>query len=376
MAPYEGLLDSTRKPHWTVDGLPLVRFYDYESVATALTDPRFSHQILPLPQWLLRYLSPFFSGPVLQPSGAKHDLLRSLIGAEISQSAVNALGDSINRRADELVTHAQTSSNMFDLARLTDQITYEVICSLLGAKNLNTEVQRLQFFNWMEELCAAPSPQKMPRQPHVWKFLDAYVQDRLASGQNEPIDDLLSSKELTPKEKSALLHFVMTSATVTTSYTICAAWIFLKTMPDQRLFEEIRQNALNGNGALVTRAYNEALRCATPASRRPIRVLKTTKLGGKWLVRGQLIDVCFASANRDKRFERPDAYNPVRPAKPRHLGFGLDEYECPGQGLSSKVARAVLAALFRYASEWTLDEIESGGRLLLRMQTLTLRRPG
>jgi cytochrome P450 len=59
-------------------------------------------------------------------------------------------------------------------------------------------------------------------------------------------------------------------------------------------------------------------------------VLEDTELGGVEIPAGAVIHACLGAANRDPaRWERPDEFDPFRPAK-SHLGFGHGPHTCLG----------------------------------------------
>ncbi len=371
MVSYAGLLDPNRQRHWVVNGLPALRLYDRNAVIAALTSPHFTHSILPLPKWLLRMFSPVLSGSVVQPEGEWHDNLRDALVGIISPTAIGSLDMSM---ANDYIERAARAGVPFDLARVTDRITYEVICDLMGVDGLKSDTLRRQFFGWMDQLSAASSPFGLPRQQDAWRFYDNYARTRLAMGLDGPIDHILRSELFTDHDRAALWYFIMISATITTSYTICAAWTLLHTMDDQpsTVLEEVYDDAVNGGGRVLTRAYQETIRFATPAKCRVLRVRRPALLDKTSLWPGQMVDVCFSSANRDALFEHPDVYNPLRTKLNRHIGFGIGDYECPGSGLSATVSRKTLAALFTHVPHWQIVEVKPAGRLLQRMDRLVL----
>lgn len=371
LAPYAGMLDASLPSFLHFDVLPVRRVHSYNLVWACLTRPEFSRDVLPLvPK---RLLNPILSGSVVQPLGEKHSRLRQAVMDLTSQSAVLSLKPFSQSLANQLISQAVQNGRAFDLARIADQITYEVICELLGLEqSIRQADQRLRFFAWMDELTAATSPLNLPRQPEVWAFFRQCAKTRLALGQNMPIDRLLRSPNFTDHDKAALWHLTMTSATITTAYTICSAWALLRSACNNSVFEQVRQNALSGDKSLINRAYQETLRFATPTRTRVVRVRKFVKIDSERFWPGQFVEVCFPSANRDVQFRDPHVFDPTRAIKPPHISFGAGEYECPGRGLSATVAGAMLCALMQYAPYWHISDIRPGGRLILRMQNLTL----
>lgn len=352
------------------------RVYSYSAVRKALTCRGITHNVMPLPRMLRRYLPPLVNGPVTQPRGRRHRRLRGLFEQVVNGSAVAELAPQITQLAERLVWEAATRGKEFEFNRLTDEVTYFAICKLLGVDDeLRTPEHRQLFFAWLDELMKASSPFNLGRAEEAMRFFDDYIDRRLALKLNEPIDKLLRAKGLRRFEILAQILFYFISATATTSQGICSAIAGMKSI-DHKQFERIRQAADSDRAvSVLNRLYQEALRYAGPSRLRPLLVYWPVRLDGEWYWPGQVVEVCFASANRDKRFVDPDTFNPERPAI-EHLAFGADpvrpaghkaeSYKCPGQGLSSIVARAMLGAWFQHLADWEIRELEFRGKMLLR----------
>lgn len=391
LAPYSDpkdfMLDGSRAPFYrtlTVKpfGLPVpvpvVCIASYDGVRQALTSPHLTRNIMPAPRWLRRRIHPFYNSPVAQPRGPRHQLLRKLFSDIVTPHAVADMLPRAETLANSLLQQAVAVGDPFRLDKITDLVTYEAICMVLGvADELRGNEHRERYFDWLDELMrTADSSLVLPRPSHMEDWLDEYIDRRLSLGLGGPIDQLLLHPGLRRFEVVAELLFKFVSATATTSHAVNSAVAGAVSLDDHDQFDRIHAASIAGKRPPIQRLYDEALRSAGPAPKRLLIVKKPCVIDGKKLYPGQFVEACFASANRDPRvFTDPHTFNPERPRRPAHLAFGDDAndpepYKCPGEGYSAALGGGILNAWFKHCAGWGISYLEFPGKILIRPRVM------
>lgn len=176
---------------------------------------------------------------------------------------------------------------------------------------------------------------KPPESMAAFKWLTEFALELIAQREKQPGDDLISrlvtseidGKKLTPQEvQMTSATFIMAGVESASSFMTMLA-INLADHPESR-------QRVVADSSLLADAMLESLRFNTSAQRFRRTVTKDTEFGGKALLAGQPVQLCFGSGNRDERkFDNPDVYDIDR--KPRaHLGFGMGKHRCIGTNVA------------------------------------------
>lgn len=110
---------------------------------------------------------------------------------------------------------------------------------------------------------------------------------------------------------------------------------------------------------LVGTATEELLRWTSPAQRPPPRwVYEDVEIGGRSILRGEVVEPMIGSANRDELvFNDPDRIDITRPNNP-HLGFGGGVHRCVGSALARLEGQIVFRELGKRFPNMTVDETQ------------------
>jgi len=102
---------------------------------------------------------------------------------------------------------------------------------------------------------------------------------------------------------------------------------------------------LRTDTSLIERAFHEIVRIESPIQNFSRVATKDVDVGdGVVIPRGARVIVSYGSANRDERhFDEPERFDVMR-RRIDHLGFGLGNHACAGQGLARLEAHAVFRA--------------------------------
>ena len=191
----------------------------------------------------------------------------------------------------------------------------------------------------------------------VFRMLKNLVDARRA----EPRDDVMSSlaakefvladggsRKLTDAEIFGYCRLIMLAGGGTTWRQLGITLHAL--LNDHRLWEACRDDR-----SLVEKAVDESMRWMPTDPTFPRLMMQDVELAGVRIPQGARIDICLGAANRDpSRWENPDAYDPLRPAK-YHLGFGLGPHQCLGMNVAKQEMITALNGLMDRFPKMRLD---------------------
>ena len=135
-----------------------------------------------------------------------------------------------------------------------------------------------------------------------------------------------------------LAGYVVAAFDTTINAIATGVWLFA-THPEE--WERLRTDT-----SLIERAFHEIVRIESPIQNFSRVTTKDVDVGdGVVIPRGARVIVSYGSANRDERhFDEPERFDVMR-RRIDHLGFGLGNHACAGQGLARLEAHAVFRAL-------------------------------
>lgn len=199
-------------------------------------------------------------------------------------------------------------------------------------KIAKSEVERQQFFAALFEARRAhPSDD----------LLGALVAAQL--GEKDDID----GEPLSMEELLTMVGMLMSAGNETTTSLMSQTMLHFARHPEGWQF--LREDPENHAAPVV----EEALRMFTPTQMMPRVTTCDTELGGVAIPKGSLVQMVFASANRDaQRFSDPDTFDPTRQNVREHLGFGRGIHLCLGASLARSEANTAFTRLAQLVSSF------------------------
>jgi cytochrome P450 len=208
-----------------------------------------------------------------------------------------------------------------------------------------------------------------------------YFATKLEERRREPRDDILSDivnarldgeRPLDTAEMLSILQQLLVAGNETTTHTLAEGVRLLIERPDQH--QRLKQDP-----ELVENFTEEVLRLASPTANMWRVTTRATELGGLALPAGTMVQIRFASANRDEAvFRDPEALDVTRDNARTHLAFGHGVHMCIGASLARKELnvgfRVLLERLDDLAFDCSPEALYYAPNVLLRgLSALPLR---
>jgi len=134
----------------------------------------------------------------------------------------------------------------------------------------------------------------------------------------------------------------------TTSNLIGNGTVVLLENPEQK-------KLLQEDGGLIGSAVEELLRFDSPVHKTTRTASADIEIGGKTIKPGDLISLCYGSANRDeKQFEEPNRLDITR-TEDRHAYFAQGIHYCLGAALARMEGQIAIGTLLKRMPDLRLD---------------------
>jgi cytochrome P450 len=321
----------------------------YDDANSAFKDKRLSKDKLNSGQkqpWVPAFFKPLDRN-MLDVDDPDHARLRGLVHKAFTPRLIEAMRETVENLAEELILAAKARGRMDLIADLALPLPVAVISQMLGVP----ANERHMFHGWSNTVVSSQSSKfgALKAIPSVVSFL-RYVRKLICLRRNHPQDDLTSAliqaeeagDRLSENEMVAMIFLLLIAGHETTVNLIGNGMLALLTHTDQ--LEQLR-----GDLSLMPSAIEELLRFDGPLEMATERfTLEPIEFSGVTIPAGAMVYVVIASANRDEQqFEQADQLNITR-ANNRHLSFGLGTHYCLGAPLARLEAKIAITALLRH----------------------------
>lgn len=289
-----------------------------------------------IPAEYVRYLGKSVS----MMDAPQHTQVRRTVSKVFTARRVQALRPRVQEITDELLACLPRHDEVDLLERFAYPLPFDVISELLGVPHEFRAPWReaLEGMMWGTREQVAPGAQTM---------LD-YAVRLVRLRREEPGDDLISVLANSPDDdrldEDAIVSMVLTilNAGHETSAQLIANGMFaLLSHPEQLAL-------LRADPALLPAAVEEMLRFTGPAELSALRFTKEViEVGGVTIPAGEVIQIIWASANRDEgQFADANGFDITRKNN-AHFGFGHGIHYCLGAPLARIEAQVAFGTILR-----------------------------
>lgn len=329
-------------PVWLVTG--------YDEIVAVLTDPRFSNDLsdsgltgafMSLPE----DLRPYFTATLAAYDPPDHTRLRKVVSREFTTRRVLRFRPRIEAITGELLDDLARLADIDGLVDLVEHFAHQLPIRVIGELLGVPAGDQHRWRSLAEGLTAGDPGRGVTSARGLVDYMSQLVTTRRKA---EDGDDLLSrlihvqeedGDRLSDEELVALSLSILLAGHRTTAALIRTGALLLLSAPE-------RFEALRNAPERIAAAVEEILRRYGPAEIGTLRVCREpVRLGGVLIPRGALVQVVFASANRDpRRFSGAEELDLTR-ADNAHLGFGHGIHYCLGAALARAVGEIAFGRL-------------------------------
>ena len=276
---------------------------------------------------------------ILMSDPPSHTRIRSLVNKAFTPRVIENMRARVQTLVNGMLDKVQGNGRMDVIADLAVPLPGIVISDMLGVPAKDQP----QFKSWSNDISrglegAAGTGSVIERLEMGQKSLlelSEYFRDVIQNLKANPQDNLLNSlveveeagDRLTEKELVANCVMIMFAGNETTTNLIGNGMLALLQNPNQK-------QLLQEDGGLIGSAVEELLRFDSLIQKTRRTATIDVELRGKTIKAGDLIAMCYGSANRDpEQFDEPNRLD-IKRADNRHAAFAQGLHFCLGAALA------------------------------------------
>jgi cytochrome P450 len=331
------------------DGHPAWVVLGYDAARQALSDPRFSKDMLAALEDNGEVVAeglpgPEFSRHMLNVDPPDHTRLRRLVSRAFVPSRVAALEQAVRDIAGDLLDELEDAGPgaTVDLVQgYAHPLPFAVIGELLGIP----PADRPDLHAWFQVLLTGWAGEPPAEAVEASGKIVAYLRELVETKRRNPAEDLVSvlvaagDDALTTQELLSSLFQLVVAGHDTTASLIGNGIVALLDHPDQL-------HALLADPGLLPAAIAELIRFTAPVPHATFRMTtEPVTVGSVQIPAHEQVLVSLGAANRDPdRFPAPDILDISR-ENGSHLGFGHGAHYCLGAPLARLEAQVAFETL-------------------------------
>lgn len=291
---------------------------------------------------------PLFAKSLGSVDPPEHTRLRGSVSRALSARRIAALEPRIRALTDQLIDQFEPRGQADFMMRFAYPFPALVIASLFDLP----EADFRQVQQWGDDVSAlvggSLSPNDHARCAQSIQALQRYVFDLAEQRRQKPRDDLASDlitsvdagqAQLSSDEVAAMLQVLLLGAVPNTRK-------FLGNCLHRLLADYRHWQMILDDPGRIPAVVEEALRMDGPTLTSFRTTTEEVEIGGKTIPKGALVQVLWASANRDESaFTDPETFDPGRVRSVGHLEFGHGAHYCVGAPLARLEMRIALEQL-------------------------------
>jgi cytochrome P450 len=302
-----------------------------------------------------------------------HRRYRSLVNQAFTVRRVNQLEPYVEALANQLIDGFIDAGRCELVRAFCEPLPLTIIADQLGVPRADLELFRSWSDAFVAQLSRKASPDEELEAVKLIVQFQHYFAAKLEERRAAPRDDILSDivnarlegeRPLDTAEALSILQQLLVAGNETTTSAIAEGMLLLMRNPAQAA-------RLRAEPELIPNLVEEVLRLSTPTANMWRICTRDTELNGMPIAAGTLLQLRYASADRDAAlFENPDAFDPARTNARQNVAFGHGVHMCIGASLARKEMNVAFRVLLQRLKNFELacDErdLEYPPNVLLR----------
>ena len=310
-----------------------------------------------------------------------HRRYRGMVNQAFTLRRVNTLEPYIHKVCNDLIDQFIDKGEVEIVEAFCERVPMIVIADQLGVPLSDYEL----FKTWSDAFVAQLSGMADPEEAlaaaemivEFQHYFAARLEERRADRRDDIISDMVHARfederPLDIPEMLSIIQQLLVAGNETTTHTLSEGILLMIQNPDQ--FKKLKADR-----ALVPNLVEEVLRLTSPTANMWRVVTKDTDINGVAVTKGGMVQIRFASANRDEqKFARSETFDVERDNARSNIAFGHGVHMCIGAALARKeldVAFRVILDRFESLSlNGEPEDLVYPPNVLLRgLQTLPVR---
>ncbi len=311
----------------------------------------------------------------------EHRRYRLLVNEAFTARRVRQMEPDIERLAHELIDGFAADGRCEFIAAFCVPLPLTVIAEQLGVP-----VADMGLFKKWSDAFVAQFSRTVGREEQIeaarlilefQRYFAAKLEERRASPRDDILSDLVNARiegerPLDTAEMLSILQQLLVAGNETTTSAIAEGLFLLMREPEQMAL--VREDP-----GLVSNLVEEVLRLSSPTANMWRVATRDVELGGVSVPAGSLLQLRYASANRDAaQYPDPERFDVRRENAKSNVAFGHGVHMCIGASLARKEMNVAFRVLLERLEGFELDcdpsELEWQPNVLLRgLKTLPVR---
>jgi cytochrome P450 len=302
-----------------------------------------------------------------------HRRYRGMVNQAFTARRVATLEPYIEGLCHELIDAFAATGACEFVEAFAERVPMTVIADQLGVPLSDYDLFKTWSDAFVAQLSRMASPdEELAAVKRIVEF-QKYFAAKLEERRQDPKDDIISDivharfedqRPLDTPEMLSILQQLLVAGNETTTHCLAEGVLLLIENPEQHAL-------LKADPSLVENFTEEVLRLASPTANMWRVTTRDTKLGELDLAPGTMVQIRFASANRDESvYPEPDRLDVTRANARSNLAFGHGVHMCIGASLARKemivAFRVLLERLDDLELDCARDELYYAPNVLLR----------
>jgi cytochrome P450 len=287
-----------------------------------------------------------------------HRRYRGLVNQAFTARRVATLEPDIARIANDLIDAFAGRGRAEFVTEFCGPLPLTVIADQLGVPRADLPLFNKWSDAFVAQLSRMASPDEEVEAVKLIVEFQHYFARKLEERRAERRDDILSDivharlegeRPLDTAESLSIIQQLLVAGNETTTSAIAEGVLLLIRHPEQHA-------KLRADRSLVPNLVEEVLRLSTPTANMWRVCTEDTEVHGVAIPKGSMVQIRFASGDRDDHvFAEPDAFDVTRANARANLAFGHGVHMCIGASLARKEMQVAFDVILDRLDDFALD---------------------